>query len=69
MFVISCKEQLFSMGMFVIRLATGDVVEMESEPDKKVEGGGTPPTKSMIPWQVLLVMSDGGGESDESEKF
>ena len=35
--------------MLVIRLVTGDVVEMESELDKKVEGGGTPPTKSTKP--------------------
>ena len=35
--------------MIVIRVATGNIVEMESEPDKKGEwgGGATPPTKSM----------------------
>ena len=44
------QEQLSLIGMLVIRLATGDVVEMESELEKKVEGGGTPPAKSMKPW-------------------
>ena len=32
--------------MLVFRLATGDVVEMESELDEKVEEGGTLPAKS-----------------------
>ena len=38
--------------MIVIRVATGNVVEMKSELDKKGEGGGgvTPPMKSMKPW-------------------
>ena len=35
--------------MLVIRLVTGDVVEMESELDMKVEGGGTPPAKGTRP--------------------
>ena len=36
--------------MIVIRVAIGNVVEMESEPDKKGEGGGvTPPAKSTKP--------------------
>ena len=42
-------QELFLISMFVVRLASGDVVEKESEPDKKVEGGGTPPTKGMRP--------------------
>ena len=33
--------------MIVIRVATGNVVEMESEPDKKGEGGATLPATSI----------------------
>ena len=33
--------------MTVIRVVTGNVIKMESEPNKKGEGGATPPAKSM----------------------
>ena len=35
--------------MIVIRVATGNIVKMESEPDKKGEGGVTLPIKSTKP--------------------
>ena len=43
------EEITILISTFVVRLATGDVVEKENVSDKKVEGSRTPPSKGMRP--------------------